>query len=231
MIADYFWKVIFLILLIIGLNFWFGWRDEVNTHKRNVYALAEILDKPTRKGDKACRTATFQSMFHLHEIEKVKGKKSFIPFTSEKKFEIKLVMDELVEENLINISLEEIRLFIDVLRENYNNARDFGLFENEQSLEALEEGRGTKIMTGPWRGESLELGHFISPEINDTIQFHFVNRLILPETVKAAMEFADITKDVRDRADRMKRAKVLDVGSCDSIIRQYNTLRELSSRN
>ena len=45
------------------------------------------------------------------------------------------------------------------------------------------------------------------------------------------MEFADITKDVRDRADRMKRAKILDVGSCDSIIRQYNTLRELSSRN
>ena len=105
------------------------------------------------------------------------------------------------------------------------------IFKNEQSLEALEEGRGTKIMAGPWRGEPLELGHFISPEINDTIQFHFSNRLILPETVKAAMEFADITKDVRDRADRMKRAKVLDVGSCDSIIRQYNTLRELSSRN
>ena len=87
------------------------------------------------------------------------------------------------------------------------------------------------MTAGPWSGETLQLGHFISPEINDTIQFHFVNRLILPDTVKAAMEFADITKDVRDRADRMKRAKVLDVGSCDSIIRQYNTLRELSSRN
>ena len=86
-------------------------------------------------------------------------------------------------------------------------------------------------MTGPWKGESLELGLFISPEINDTIQFHFSNRLILPETVKAAMEFADITKDVRDRATKMKYAKVLDVGSWDSIIRQYNTLRELSSRN
>ena len=221
MIADYFWKVIFLVLLIIGLNYWFDWRDEVNSYNRHLNALAEILEKPTRKGDKACRTATFQSMFHLHKIEKVKGEK----------FEVRLVMDELLKENLINISLEERSLYVDVLRENYNNARDFGLFKNEQSLEALEEGRGTKLMAGPWRGETLQLGHFISPEINDTIQYHFVNRLILPETVKAAMEFADITKDVRDRADRMKRAKVLDVGSCDSIIRQYNTLRELSSRN
>ena len=220
MIADYFWKVIFLILLIIGLNYWFDWRDEVNSLNRHLNALTEIIEKPTRKGDKACRTATFQSIYHLREIEKVRGEK----------FEVRTVIEE-IRENVTDISREEMGLIVDVLRENYNNARNFGLFKNEQSLEALEEGRGTKIMAGPWRGESLELGHFISPEINDTIQFHFVNRLILPETVKAAMEFADITKDVRDRADRMKRAKVLDVGSCDSIIRQYNTLRELSSRN
>mgnify|MGYP001291292721 FL=1 len=220
MIADYFWKIIFLILLIIGLNFWFDWRDEVNSLNRHLNALTEIIEKPTRKGDKACRTATFQSIFHLREIEKVKGEK----------FEVRSVIEE-IRKNVTDVSREEMGLIVDVLRENYNNARNFGLFKNEQSLEALEEGRGTKIMAGPWRGESLELGHFISPEINDTIQFHFVNRLILPETVKAAMEFADITKDVRDRADRMKRAKVLDVGSCDSIIRQYNTLRELSSRN
>ena len=220
MIADYFWKVIFLILLIIGLNYWFDWRDEVNSLNRHLNALTEIIEKPTRKGDKACRTATFQSIYHLREIEKVRGEK----------FEVRTVIEE-IRENVTDISREEMGLIVDVLRENYNNARNFGLFKNEQSLEALEEGRGTKIMTGPWKGESLELGHFISPEINDTIQFHFSNRLILPETVKAAMEFADITKDVRDRADRMKRAKVLDVGSCDSIIRQYNTLRELSSRN
>ena len=220
MIADYFWKVIFLILLIIGLNYWFDWRDEVNSLNRHLNALTEIIEKPTRKGDKACRTATFQSIYHLREIEKVRGEK----------FEVRTVIEE-IRENVTDISREEMGLIVDVLRENYNNARNFGLFKNEQSLEALEEGRGTKIMTGPWKGESLELGHFISPEINDTIQFHFSNRLILPETVKAAMEFADITKDVRDRATKMKYANVLDVGTFDSIIRQYNTLRELSSRN
>lgn len=219
MIADYFWKVIFIILLVIGLKFWFERRDEVNSYNKHLSALAEILESPTKKGDKACKRVAFQSMYHLHEIEKVKGEK----------FEIRTVMNEIEKD--LNASREEISLIVDVLRENYSNAQDFGLFRSQESREALEEGRSMKVMSGPWKGEALDLGHFISPEINDTVQFHFINRLILPETVKAAMEFADITKDVRDRADRMKRAKILDVGSCDSIIRQYNTLRELSSRN
>ena len=145
MIADYFWKVIFLILLIIGLNYWFDWRDEVNSLNRHLNALTEIIEKPTRKGDKACRTATFQSIYHLREIEKVRGEK----------FEVRTVIEE-IRENVTDISREEMGLIVDVLRENYNNARNFGLFKNEQSLEALEEGRGTKIMAGPWRGEPLE---------------------------------------------------------------------------
>ena len=219
MIADYFWKIIFLILLIIGLKFWLEWKDENNTYKNNITALTEILESPPSKNDRQSQRLVFQSIFHLSQIEKIKGKK----------FEIRSVINEIVEQ--ISISPEETSLIADVLRENYNNAEEFGLFKNEESLEALEEGRATRIMNGPWRGELLVVGHFISPDINDTVQFHFANRIVLPKSVKAAMEFPDITKDVRDIADRMRRAKVLDVGSCDSIIRQYNTIRELSTRN
>ena len=49
MIADYFWKVIFIILLVIGLKFWFEWRDEVNSYNKHLSALAEILESPTKK--------------------------------------------------------------------------------------------------------------------------------------------------------------------------------------
>ena len=85
MIADYFWKVIFIVLLVIGLKFWFEWRDGVNSYNKHLSALAEILESPTKKGDKACKRVAFQSMYHLHEIEKVKGEK----------FEIRTVMNEI----------------------------------------------------------------------------------------------------------------------------------------
>ena len=88
MIADYFWKVIFIVLLVIGLKFWFEWRDGVNSYNKHLSALAEILESPTKKGDKACKRVAFQSMYHLHEIEKVKGEK----------FEIRTVMNEIEKE-------------------------------------------------------------------------------------------------------------------------------------
>ena len=58
MIADYFWKVIFIVLLVIGLKFWFEWRDGVNSYNKHLSALAEILES-LKKGDKACKRVTF----------------------------------------------------------------------------------------------------------------------------------------------------------------------------
>ena len=46
------------------------------------------------------------------------------------------MINEIVEQ--ISISPEETSLIADVLRENYNNAEEFGLFKNDESLEALE---------------------------------------------------------------------------------------------
>ena len=63
-------------------------------------------------------------MYHLHEIEKVKGEK----------FEIRTVMNEIEKD--LNASREEIGLIVDVLRENYSN-EDFGLFRSQESREAL----------------------------------------------------------------------------------------------
>jgi hypothetical protein len=93
------------------------------------------------------------------------------------------------------------------------------------------DGTSASIISGPWKGEELAVGYYISPNINNTISLHLANRLLLPQSVKLAMQFADITIDVKERADRLKRAEILDVGSYDSIKQQYDTLRELSTRN
>jgi len=225
MIADYFWKIIFVIILIIGLKFWLDVNDKNNIYEKNLRALTEILETPPSKSDKQCQRLAFQSIFHLYEMDRIKRMK-FLFFKGDK-LDIGTVLKEIFDADYLDAKNSLIK---DVLEENYSTAEEFGLFENEQSLEALEEGRATKIMGGPWRGELLVVGHYISPDISKKVQFHFVNRIILPKSVKAAMAFADITKDVRDRADRLKRGGVLDTKSFDEIIIQYNTIRELSTR-
>ena len=65
----------------------------------------------------------------------------------------------------------------------------------------------------------------------DSISLHLANRLLLPQSVKWAMQFADVTNDVKERADRLQRAEILDTAAFDIIKHQYDTLRELSTRN
>ncbi len=222
MIADYFWKIIFIALAIVGFVYYKDWRDQGKKYEANVAAIAELLDhsknaKPFNDGEAVSRT--FQCMYFLRKIEEHKGEK----FSIDKIFEA--AQEDSNNEKVVN------NLLRDAFRKNYAIAKEFGVLDNEDAMSSLMDGTSTLILSGPWKGEELVVGHYISPSINDTISLHLANRLLLPQNVKLAMQFADITNDVKERAERLKRAGILDVGSFDNIKQQYDTLRELSTRN
>ncbi|MDB4711319.1 hypothetical protein OAF35_01475 [Verrucomicrobiales bacterium] len=222
MIADYFWKIIFTALIIVGFVYWKDWRDQGKEYEGHVAAMAELLDhsdsaKPFNDDEAASRI--FQSIYLLQKMEEHKGEK----------FSIDKIFEEAQEDS--NNTKVVNNLLRDAFRQNYKKAKEYGLLEDEDAMSSLMDGTSTLIISGPWQGEELAVGHYISPNINDAISLHLTNRLLLPQSVKLAMQFADITNDVKERADRLKRAGILDVGSFDSIKQQYDTLRELSTRN
>ena len=222
MIADYFWKIIFTALIIVGFVYWKDWRDQGKEYEGHVAAMAELLDhsdsaKPFNDDEATSRI--FQSIYLLQKMEEHKGEK----------FSIDKIFEEAQEDS--NNTKVVNNLLRDAFRQNYKKAKEYGLLEDEDAMSSLMDGTSTLIISGPWQGEELAVGHYISPNINDTISLHLTNRLLLPQSVKLAMQFADITNDVKERADRLKRAGILDVGSFDSIKQQYDTLRELSTRN
>ncbi|MDB4721466.1 hypothetical protein OAF65_07095 [Verrucomicrobiales bacterium] len=222
MIADYFWKIIFTALIIVGFVYWKDWRDQSKEYEGHVAAMAELLDhsdsaKPFNDDEAASRI--FQSIYLLQKMEEHKGEK----------FSIDKIFEEAQEDS--NNTKVVNNLLRDAFRQNYKKAKEYGLLEDEDAMSSLMDGTSTLIISGPWQGEELAVGHYISPNINDAISLHLTNRLLLPQSVKLAMQFADITNDVKERADRLKRAGILDVGSFDSIKQQYDTLRELSTRN
>ena len=222
MIADYFWKIIFTAVVIVGFFYWKDWMNHNKEYERHMSELVELLDhskgaEPNNDYEAASRI--YRSIYLLRKMEENRVEK----------FSIDTVFKEFQEQS--NNTRGVNNLIRDAFRENYKKDKEYGLFEDEDAKSSLMDGTSTLIISGPWSVEKLEVGHYISPDINDTISFHLANRLLLPQTVKLAMQFADITIDVKERADRLKRAEVLDVGACDSIIQQYNTLRELATRN
>jgi|TARA_B110000116_G_C16787179_1_gene561587 hypothetical protein len=222
MIADYFWKIIFTAFVIVGFVYWKDWRDQGKKYEAHVAVIAELLDHSANAkpfDDDEAESRTFQSIYLLHKIEEHKGEK----------FSIDKIFEEAQEDS--NNTKAVNNLLRDAFRQNYKKAKEYGLLENENAMSSLMDGTSTSIISGPWKGEELAVGHYISPNINNTISLHLANRLLLPQSVKLAMQFADITIDVKERADRLKRAKILDVQSFDNIKQQYDTLRELSTRN
>ena len=222
MIADYFWKIIFIAFAIVLFTYWKDWRDHGKEYENYVAELAELLDHSENNkpfNDDAVATRMYRSIYLLRKLEENR--------------EEKFCMDQIFEEAQEGSNNPKIvnNLLRDAFRQNYSKAKDYGVFDDEGAMTSLMDGTSTLIMSGPWSGEELAVGHYISPDINDTISLHLANRLLLPQSVKLAMQFADITIDVKERAGRLKRAEILDVGSCDSIVQQYNTLRELATRN
>jgi hypothetical protein len=223
MIADYFWKIIFIALAITGFIYWKDWRDQSKEYESYVTEFAELMNhsenaKPFNDDEAVSRM--YRSIYLLRKIEENKG---------EAKFSIDLIFEEAQEASnnpkIVN------NLLRDALRQNYTKAKEYGVLNDEDAMSSLMDGTSTSIISGPWSGEELAVGHYISPDINDTISLHLANRLLLPQSVKLAMQFADITIDVKERAGRLKRAEILDVGACDNIEQQYDTLRELATRN
>lgn len=222
MIADYFWKIIFTAVVITGFIYWKAWRDGTKEYEGHVAAIAELLDhtddaKPFNDDEAASKI--YKSIYLLRKIEDHKGEK----------FSIDQVFEEAQEDS--NNTKIVNNLLKDAFRENYKKAKEYGVLDDENAMSSLMDGTSTTIISGPWSGEELALGYYISPEIEDSISLHLANRLLLPQSVKLAMQFADVTNDVKERADRLQRAEILDTAAFDIIKHQYDTLRELSTRN
>ena len=128
--------------------------------------MAELLDhsdsaKPFNDDEATSRI--FQSIYLLQKMEEHKGEK----------FSIDKIFEEAQEDS--NNTKVVNNLLRDAFRQNYKKAKEYGLLEDEDAMSSLMDGTSTLIISGPWQGEELAVGHYISPNINDTISLHLNN--------------------------------------------------------
>ena len=119
MIADYFWKIIFIALAITGFIYWKDWIDQSKEYESYVTEFAELMNhsenaKPFNDDEAVSRM--YRSIYLLRKIEENKG---------EAKFSIDLIFEEAQEASnnpkIVN------NLLRDALRQNYTKAKEYGL--------------------------------------------------------------------------------------------------------
>ena len=94
----------------------------------------------------------------------------------------------------------------------------------------LEQGSVPVIVSGPWAGETAEIGYYIPPDVNTAAATHMANRIIVPHSVKGAMPSGDLTKNIDDWAERLKNAQVLNLGDREDIKREYKLLQKAAKK-
>ncbi|MCP4850088.1 MAG: hypothetical protein GY899_19285 [Verrucomicrobiaceae bacterium] len=221
MILDQFWKIIFLILLCIGFSFWWGHRKSQKTKSFLIDELGELITAKVKtdspKADKRAWERFYKSIDALRQIEEIMGEK----------FEINMVIQEAIQSSEASEKFP-VNAIADSLEINYDNARSFGLLNDDAAINRLEQGLTPIITEGHWAGEKAVVGYFIVPSINGSIKQHIANFLLLPSSINEMMQFEDFSRRVRNKANDFLRAKILDQGSFDDIDNTHKSRVERS---
>ncbi|MFP6874473.1 MAG: hypothetical protein VCA55_13315 [Verrucomicrobiales bacterium] len=210
MLLDQFWKIIFVILLCAGFIFWYKYRSGKKNQTLLIDELAELITAEEKTAspiaEKKIRKRFYKSIDILRQIEENMGDK----------FEINAVISRAIESSGLSGKFPEDAV-ADTFELNYQQAKGFGLLDDDDAISRLEQGLTPKIKDGHWAGETAEVGYHIIPSINTSIENHIANRVLLPSSIKELMKLEDFSRRVKSQADRFRRAKILDQGSYDVI--------------
>ncbi len=222
MFIDQFWKILFIALLATGGFFWLQSNKKKKIYQLEVAELAEYIDvRPERapKTDEEAAKRSFQAINLLIQMANKRGEK----------FEVR---DPLLGAAKINEASEGLAdLLADTFETSFKNAMGFGFLADEDALWALEQGNAPTIAEGIWAGQTAGMGYHIPPGVNESLAKHLANRVLLPANVKAAMIAGDVTREVDNWAERLKKVEVLDLSEREQIKRDYSALHELTKKN
>ena len=222
MFIDQFWKIIFIALLGTGVFFWLQSNKKKKVYQLGVQELAEYIDvRPERmpKTDGEAAKRSFQAINILIQMANKRGEK----------FEVREPLLEAAKFNQASEGLADI--LADVFEISFENAKGFGLMGDGDAHWSLEQGKAPIIAEGIWVGQTAEMGYHIPPGVNESLAKHLANRVLLPANVKAAIIAGDVTREVDNWAERLKRVEVLDLSEREQIKREYKALHELAKKN
>lgn len=222
MIAEHFWKVIFIAIFAVGC--WFWWKDASakKLHRQQIAYLAELIDVADGNEPKSDGETTERFFRALAAIEAIE-------FRQGEKFQLDATIEAA---NALNDSPSGVKDLLErALVAAYRTAReDLKLFDDDDAISRLEEGARPKITAGPWAGQWAEAGYYIPPSVEESVANRICNRTLVPESVKGINANGAVTSTMNDWADRMKRAKILDIVAHKRISTEYDLLRKQSTR-
>ncbi|MGK0189134.1 MAG: hypothetical protein ACI9R3_004951 [Verrucomicrobiales bacterium] len=183
MIGEHFWKIVFVIALLVGGYFWYdNWQKQNESESRMIAMLDLIGENKALAEDASVKEAgvpLLKLLVMLHNYEKYENVTNVGQL-------LDTIFKRAVTEERIESS--EVDAFKAVIMTNNDLCTQYGVFEDSEGILMMENGRSPKVTKGALKGDKLIIGHFVSPMLAPEAKNAFANLVITPESVFALQD-------------------------------------------
>ena len=205
MIGEHFWKIVFVIGLLVGGYFWYDNWQKQNASENRMIALLDLVGENQALPD----TATIEEagvpllkllvkLHHYEKYENVKDARDLLDTVFER---------AVAEQRIDSTEVDAFRTAIIVNRKLC--VEEYGVFDDPEGILMMENGRSPKVAKGAFKGDKLLVGHFVSPILAPEAKNAFANLVLTPESV-FALQTDDPDSTVVRAAGRLKQIR--DIG-------------------
>lgn len=219
MIGEHFWKIVFVIALLIGGYFWYdNWQKQNESEGRMIAILDLIAENKALAEDATVEQAgvpLFKLLVMLHNYEKYEN-------VTDLKGVIDTIFDRAVEEEKLDES--EIDAFKAAILTNRQLCDEYGVFDDSEGIMMMENGRSPKVAKGALKGDKLLIGHLVSPLLAPEAKNSFANLVITPESV-IGLQTEDPDRSVVNAAGRLRQIRAIGPSTLERIKKRERDLR------
>lgn len=198
MIADNFWKIIFILIVLTGLVFWFKNHREKSNFKGTASQLADLVtfDEESRPRNAAEAQERFYSAIALIHDSAESGIDTEELFAAA--FEYNDISNDGAEGSMVRNGLMEAR----------GTAEKLGVLADD-GIWTLRDGKAPTITAGPFKGEAAEITLHVPASIAPDAELFIGNFVLVPASVAAVARDLEVTEDVLHSSSKLFNAEII----------------------
>ncbi|MCB1096203.1 MAG: hypothetical protein KDN22_11560 [Verrucomicrobiae bacterium] len=219
MIGEHFWKIVFVIALLVGGYFYYDHWHKQNESENRMIAMLDLIEEnkalPEDATVEQAGAPLLKLMVNLNNYE-----------TYENVTNVKDLLDTIFKRAVTEerVAESEQEAFKTAILENRNLCRAYGVFDDSEGILMMENGRSPKVTKGAFKGDKLIVGHFVSPMLAPEAKNSFANLVVTPESI-FGMQTEEPDRSVISSAGRLREIRAIGPGTYERMKAKERDLR------
>ena len=214
---EHFWKIVFVIVILIGGYFWYDRWQAKNESERRMSQVLQLIENTKTLPKSASPERAGESLYRVLALLR--------RFETAGEVTISVLLDDVFNRAVKEgrLTNQEVPALRSALNANLRICEELGVFESD-GVTMMEAGRAPTIRTGPFAKDKLIIGHLVPPTLAPEARSYFGNLVLTPESV-FALQTDDVDRSIMRQAGNLRAIKAISHSSMYRIKRGDNDAR------